>query len=143
MFESRLSTHSSGPIHILAISGSLRAASWNSTLVRALALLAPPALDVSVYGGLGDVPPFNPDDDVEPAPAAVADFRSRLRAVDAVVISTPEYAHGIPGTLKNALDWVVDSGIAGDPALSGVLVSALERLAVAAHQARESRLHQD
>lgn len=103
-------THPVGLIRILAISGSLRAASSNSTLLRALAALAPPELEVSVYGGLGELPPFNPDADVEPAPPGVADFRGRLRASDAVIISTPEYAHGIPGTLKNALDWIVGSG---------------------------------
>jgi NAD(P)H-dependent FMN reductase len=102
--------HADRLVRILAISGSLRTASSNKTLLRALAALAPAAVDVSIYGGLGDLPAFNPDDDVEPAPAAVSDFRRRLQSADALVISTPEYAHGIPGTLKNALDWVVGSG---------------------------------
>jgi chromate reductase, NAD(P)H dehydrogenase (quinone) len=97
-------------IRILAISGSLRAASSNRTLLQAVASLAPATVDVSIYAGLADLPPFNPDEDIEPAPPAVADFRRRLHAADAVVFSTPEYAHGIPGTLKNALDWVVSSG---------------------------------
>jgi len=56
------------------------------------------------------VPAFNPDDDVEPAPDVVADFRHRLHESDAVLISTPEYAHGVPGALKNALNWIVGSG---------------------------------
>lgn len=62
------------------------------------------------YEGLGDLPHFNPDLDVEPAPPAVGTFREQLRWADAVVISSPEYAHGVPGSLKNALDWVVGSG---------------------------------
>jgi len=95
---------------LLAISGSLREASTNTRLLRALALLAPSETSVAFYEALDDLPHFKPDLDVDPAPAAVALFREELRAADAVVISSPEYAHGVPGTLKNALDWVVSSG---------------------------------
>lgn len=98
------------PFHILAISGSLRAASSNSILLRAAVALAPPGVHVSLYQGLGDLPHFNPDLDTDAPPPAVADFRAALRAADAVLICSPEYAHGVPGTLKNALDWVVGSG---------------------------------
>ena len=95
---------------VLAISGSLRTASSNSALVQALTTLAAEMAHVSVYVGLGDLPPFNPDHDGEDPPLAVLDFRAALRACDAVVISSPEYAHGVPGVLKNALDWIVGSG---------------------------------
>ncbi len=104
---------------ILAVSGSLRAASSNSLLLQALAAAAPPELDVSIFEGIGDLPHFNPDLDPpeDPAPhPAVAEWRRHLRAADAVIFSTPEYAHGVPGVLKNALDWVVGSGeLVGKP----------------------------
>ena len=95
---------------ILAISGSLRIASTNTFLLNAAAALAPQNIRFVVYRGLGDLPHFNPDLDKEPAPAAVADFRSQLRKSAGVIISSPEYAHGVPGVLKNALDWLVASG---------------------------------
>ena len=95
---------------VLAISGSLRTASSNSALVQALTTLAAEMAQVSVYVGLGDLPPFNPDHDGDDAPLPVLEFRAALLACDAVVISSPEYAHGVPGVLKNALDWIVGSG---------------------------------
>jgi NAD(P)H-dependent FMN reductase len=97
-------------VRVLAVAGSLRAASSNQELVRALARLAPAGTEVDVYDRLGEIPPFSPDLDVEPAPPAVADFRARLRAADAVILCTPEYAFGMPGILKNALDWLISSG---------------------------------
>ncbi len=99
-----------GCIRVLAISGSLRRLSSNTALVGAVARLAPEIVDVSIYRGLADLPPFNPDIDDDRVPAAVASFRGSLQACDAVLISSPEYAHGVPGVLKNALDWVVSSG---------------------------------
>lgn len=99
-----------GNVRILAISGSLRQRSSNSALVEAVAKLAPAAVDVCIYTELEGLPPFNPDRDGDGAPAAVGRFRAALGACDAVVISSPEYAHGVPGVLKNALDWVVGSG---------------------------------
>jgi NAD(P)H-dependent FMN reductase/GNAT superfamily N-acetyltransferase len=97
-------------IRVLAISGSLRRASSNTALVCAATQVAPPGTNVSVYEGLGGLPAFNPDVDVEAAPSTVAEFRAALQAADAVLFSSPEYAHGVPGALKNALDWVVASG---------------------------------
>lgn len=97
-------------VRVLAISGSLRRASSNSALVGAVARLAPDTVEVSVYRELEGIPPFNPDLDGDNAPAAVTRFRAQLHACDAVLISSPEYAHGVPGVLKNALDWVVGSG---------------------------------
>ena len=99
-----------GPVRVLAISGSLRRASSNSALVGAAARLAPDTVETSIYRGLAGLPPFNPDLDGDPAPEAVTSFRARLQACDAVLISSPEYAHGVPGVVKNALDWVVGSG---------------------------------
>jgi NAD(P)H-dependent FMN reductase len=97
-------------VRVLAISGSLRHASSNSALVGAAARLAPVGVEIEIYGELGDIPPFNPDLDTEPAPAAVLRLRAALEASDAILISSPEYAHGVSGVLKNALDWVVSSG---------------------------------
>lgn len=100
-------------MRLLAISGSLRAASSNTALLRAAVRLAPEGVEVSLYEGPADLPHFNPDlDDLDAgtAPPPVMDFRSRLRASDGVLISSPEYAHGVPGALKNAIDWVVSSG---------------------------------
>src|SRR5262245_28185829 len=92
------------------MSGSLRRASSNSALVAAVARLAPATVEVSIYTELEDLPPFNPDRDGDNAPAEVARLRAALQRCDAVLISSPEYAHGVPGVLKNALDWVVGSG---------------------------------
>jgi chromate reductase len=99
-----------GSLRVVAISGSLRRSSSNTALVSAAARLAPESVDVSIYAELAELPPFNPDLDSDPAPAAVARFRAQLQTCDAVLISSPEYAHGVPGVLKNALDWVVGSG---------------------------------
>jgi len=91
---------------ILALSGSLRAASSNTAALRAAALLAPPGVEIEVYESLGALPHFNPDlEDSEPA--VVTDFRARVREADGLMISSPEYAHGVPGVMKNALDWLV------------------------------------
>jgi chromate reductase, NAD(P)H dehydrogenase (quinone) len=103
-------------MRILAISGSLRAVSSNTALLRAAAALAPEGVEVALYEGLGDLPHFNPDLDGDTVLPAVADLRARVRESDAVLISSPEYAHGVPGTLKNALDWLVGStDIVGKP----------------------------
>lgn len=97
-------------VRILAISGSLRRRSSNTALVGAVGRLAPDGVDVSIYGDLAGLPAFNPDLEGEGTPDAVTALRTRLRACDAVLISSPEYAHGVPGALKNALDWIVGSG---------------------------------
>jgi NAD(P)H-dependent FMN reductase len=97
-------------VRLLAISGSLRSDSSNSSLIRAVASLTPEAVDVHIFTGLADLPFFNPDLDVGLGPTAVAQFRQAIQGADAVLISSPEYAHGVPGVLKNALDWLVGSG---------------------------------
>ena len=95
-------------MHILAISGSLRAASHNSALLRAASRLAPADMVVDVFSGIGDLPLFNPDIEASDPPS-VARLRNCVISADAVVIASPEYAHGITGVMKNALDWVVGS----------------------------------
>jgi len=101
---------SAARVRILAISGSLRHASSNRALIEAAAQLAADPVEVVVYSPLEQIPPFNPDlDEVDP-PAAVVRFRAALQACDGVLISSPEYAHGVSGVMKNALDWGVGSG---------------------------------
>lgn len=98
-------------VKILAISGSLRSRSSNTEALKAAALVAPPGVRAVMYDGLRDLPPFNPDNDTAGAelPPAVHEFRTLIGAADAVLICSPEYAHGVPGSLKNALDWLVSS----------------------------------
>ncbi|MVM31299.1 flavoprotein [Spirosoma sp. HMF4905] len=94
----------------LAISGSLRAASTNTSLLRAIAELAPSTITVTLYDGLDNLPHFSPERDTDQAPEAVINLRTQLREADAVIICTPEYIHGMPGVLKNMLDWIASSG---------------------------------
>jgi NAD(P)H-dependent FMN reductase/RimJ/RimL family protein N-acetyltransferase len=98
----------STPLRILAIAGSLRARSTNLLLLETAALLASADLRLEIFPELGNIPLFNPDRN--DLPPAVATLRASIQAVDAIILSTPEYAHGLPGALKNALDWLV-SGI--------------------------------
>jgi chromate reductase len=92
-------------MRILAISGSLRRDSHNTTLLRAAAELLPPDVEVVIYESLAAIPNFN-EDDVGTRPAAAQDFWDAVDRVDGVLISTPEYNSSIPGVLKNALDWL-------------------------------------
>lgn len=90
-----------------AFSGSLRNTSLNSAVVRTTTRLCPPGVTMETYEGIGTLPFFHQDVESEQPPAEVLDVRSRLNAADAVLISSPEYAHGTSGVLKNALQWVV------------------------------------
>jgi NAD(P)H-dependent FMN reductase len=93
-------------MQLLALCGSLRAASINAALLRAFARLAPAGVGVAAFPSLGALPLFNPD--LEPAPpAAVRALHAAVAAADGLVLASPEYAHGITGTMKNALDWLV------------------------------------
>ncbi len=94
---------------ILAISGSLRAGSLNSAVLRLAAAVPLTGVQIRVYTGLADLPPFNPDQEGHEE-ASVLDLQKQLREADGVLIACPEYAHGLPGAFKNALDWVVASG---------------------------------
>lgn len=96
-------------MRILAISGSLREHSSNTRLLRAAQLLAPPDVTIDLYPDLGALPHFNPDLDEDQPPPIVAALRAEIGRSDALMICSPEYAHGVPGTLKNALDWLVAS----------------------------------
>jgi chromate reductase, NAD(P)H dehydrogenase (quinone) len=89
---------------ILGISGSLRDDSYNTLLLRAAADLL--GEDAVLYERLKEVPPYDADDDVHPAPAAVAEVRDLVAGADAVLFATPEYNSSVPGQLKNAIDWI-------------------------------------
>lgn len=92
----------------MAISGSLRPGSSNTSILHLLSSLSPSHVKLEIYEGLGDLPHFNPSMDLEP-PTPVLELRRRILEADGVLICTPEYAHGVPGVLKNALDWTVSS----------------------------------
>lgn len=107
-------------MRILAISGSLRRDSHNTTLLRAAAELLPPDVEVVIYENLAAIPNFN-EDDVPTRPTAAQDLWDAVAAADGVLISTPEYNSSIPGVLKNALDWLSrplqDSPLRNKPAV--------------------------
>jgi len=102
----------SPPTAILLVSGSLRGGSSNSALLRTATTLSVPGVITVLYRGMGELPHFNPDDDVpgEPLHPGVRDLRAQLAASDAVLFSTPEYAGALPGSFKNLLDWTVGGG---------------------------------
>jgi chromate reductase len=108
---------------VLAISGSLRAASYNTELLRAAAELAPEGIELELYEGLELVPPYNEDHDGDEPPAPVARLRERIADADAVLFATPEYNGSVPGVLKNAVDW--GSRPFGHAALWGKPVAAI------------------
>jgi chromate reductase, NAD(P)H dehydrogenase (quinone) len=121
-------------IQLLLVSGSLRAVSSNGAVLDAVTSLVPSHVRVARYDGLADLPAFNPDLDGEgavPSPP-VAHWRATVAAADAVVICSPEYAHGVPGALKNALDWLVSGPDV--PGLPVAVVNATTR----AHHAHDS-----
>ena len=93
-------------MRILGISGSLRKDSHNTALLRAAAELLPPGVELELFDGLRDVPPYDADQDAPElhAPGVIA-LKEAIDSADAVLIATPEYNHSIPGVLKNALDW--------------------------------------
>src|SRR5213593_1551316 len=92
-------------MRVLAISGSLRRDSHNTRLLRAAAEMMPPGVELELFDGLRDVPPYDADDDVEPAPEPVRRLRDAIASADAILIATPAYNSSIPGQLKNAIDW--------------------------------------
>ncbi|MFL5782336.1 MAG: NADPH-dependent FMN reductase [Thermoleophilaceae bacterium] len=92
-------------MRVLAIAGSLRPGSYNRKLLLAAGELLPDDVELDVYEELKAVPPYDEDDDVEPAPAAVARLRAAIAGADAILFATPEYNSSIPGQLKNAIDW--------------------------------------
>lgn len=122
-------------IKILAISGNLRAASLNTAAVHALAALAPAGVRVEVFPNLAFLPLFNPDFDREPLSQHVQNLRQAVDNEDVLIICSPEYAHGMTGALKNALDWLVGSpNFAGKPV---VVLNMSHRATHADAQTRE------
>jgi chromate reductase len=120
---------------ILAISGSLRQHSTNAALLTATKTIAPPDITVEIFEDLSVLPHFNPDLDHDQPPESVTRFRKAISDAQALVISTPEYAHGLPGVLKNALDWLVR-----DPDFGGKLVGLIYGSATEASHAHISLL---
>jgi len=115
-------------MHILAICGSLQAKSSNLTLLQLAAAKAPDGVQVELYDGLRDLPHFNPDltrDGDEHAPGAVLELRRAVARSDALLIAMPEYGHSLPGSLKNAIDWLIGTG-----ELEGKLVAITSAVAV-------------
>jgi NAD(P)H-dependent FMN reductase len=96
-------------MQFLTVSGSLRAKSSNASVLDALPLLAPAGVTITRYAGLDRLPPFNPDLEMTALPEPVAALRREVGAADGLVFSSPEYAHGIAGSFKNLLDWLVGS----------------------------------
>jgi NAD(P)H-dependent FMN reductase len=117
-----------GSLTLLAISGSLRSASSNTAALQAIRLLAPPNVTLVLFDGLGRLPHFNPDLDGDDKPAAVAAFRALVDHADGLLISSPEYARGVPGSLKNGLDWLV-----GGPEFPGKPVALINTSPRATH----------
>jgi chromate reductase len=115
---------------ILAISGSLGRRSSNTELLRATKQLCAGTWEIEIYEALRDIGPFDPDLDDDAAPPEVKDFRDQIRSADGVLISSPEYAHGVSGVLKNALDWTVSIGDLYDKPVAVFNASQLATIAI-------------
>jgi chromate reductase len=90
---------------VCGIAGSLRAGSHNRALLRAASELSPPGMEIRIFERLGDIPLFDADLEAKGEPAPVSALKKAIAEADAVLVATPEYNHGIPGVLKNAIDW--------------------------------------
>lgn len=97
-------------MRILAVCGSLQSQSKNLALLGTAARCVPPAVELVLFDGLGDLPHFNPDIEATATPDSVLRWRQALASSDAVLIACPEYGFSLPGVLKNAIDWVIGSG---------------------------------
>ena len=97
----------SRPLFLYALCGSQRQASTSRRLLEALQLACPDGITIEICDLIGDLPIFNPDDEGERTPPVVAKFAAKIAQADGLIVSCPEYAHGIPGGFKNALDWLV------------------------------------
>jgi NAD(P)H-dependent FMN reductase len=119
-------------MRFLAICGSLRAASTNRILLEAFARHAPQGIAVHMCEEIGNLPLFDPDRDGAHRPSAVNELARRVGEADGLIVASPEYAHGIPGPLKNALDWLVSgSEIPGKPVM--LVHASLRGLSVREH----------
>lgn len=94
---------------VIGVAGSLRHASVNQLFLRSMALIKPESVDFAIYGGLGNLPLFNPDRE-NSAGEEVERWRAELASADMLLLVSPEYAHGVSGVMKNALDWIVGGG---------------------------------
>jgi NAD(P)H-dependent FMN reductase len=122
-------------VRVLLISGSLRAGSTNTALLRTAQELGGNRVTARLYEGLASLPHFNPDDDYDPLHPAVAELRAQIRDADAILFCTPEYAGDMPGSFKNLLDWTVGGvEIEGKPA-AWINVSTSPGVAVGTHRA--------
>ena len=121
------------PRRVLCLCGSLRRVSSNRAALQAAQQLAAETLAFDLYEGLGTLPLFNPDDDVDPLPPPVLALREAVGRADALLIACPEYAHGVPGAFKNLLDWLV-----GSLEFPGKLVLLLNTAARGSHHAQEA-----
>jgi NAD(P)H-dependent FMN reductase len=122
-------------MNLLALSGSLRAGSFNTMALRELQKHAPEGVAVTLYDGIGALPHFNPDVESTALPEIAAGFRRQVAAAEGLVIACPEYAHGIPGSFKNALDWLV--GMPDFPGKPVMLVNTAPRAFHAQEQLQE------
>jgi NAD(P)H-dependent FMN reductase len=129
------------PIAILLVSGSLREGSTNTALLRTARAMTPEGVVTLLYEGMGDLPHFNPDDDVdgEPLPPAPAELRRLLDECDAILFCTPEYAGGLPGSFKNLLDWTVGGGTYEKP-VAWINAAGSPTRAAGAHESLRSVL---
>ncbi|MGS1012618.1 NADPH-dependent FMN reductase [Rhodanobacter sp. UC4450_H17] len=121
------------PRRVLCLCGSLRRVSSNRAALEAAHQLAAAPLELVLHDGLGALPPFNPDDEVDPLPPPVLALREAVGAADALLIACPEYAHGVPGAFKNLLDWLV-----GSLEFPGKPVLLLNTAARGSHHAQEA-----
>jgi chromate reductase, NAD(P)H dehydrogenase (quinone) len=120
-----MSVNGDGPVRILAISGSLRAGSSNTSILRSVVRMAPENVEIKIYEGLAEIPPFSPESDGLHSPQPVQYLRQLVKEADGVIICTPEYAFGVPGVLKNALDWTVSTGEFNEKPVSSISASPL------------------
>lgn len=105
------------PLEILGISGSLRGGSYNRKLLQEAVRMAPAGMSITLYDGLGSIPPYNEDVEAEGLPESVAHFKRLIAEADGILVATPEYNYSVTGVLKNAIDWA--SRPAGESPLEG------------------------
>ncbi|MDJ0323795.1 NADPH-dependent FMN reductase [Cryobacterium sp. PH31-AA6] len=111
-------------MRLLLVSGSTRKSSTNNATLATVRELAPAGSTAILYSGLSALPSFNPDDDRDPVPAAIAELREQISHADAMLFSTPEYAGTLPGSFKNLLDWTVGSEVVSGKPVAWINVAA-------------------
>lgn len=114
---------------IFAISGSTRKNSSNESILKFIQDKLAPAIDLEIFDGIDKLPHFNPDLDNENVPQAVKNFRESIQQADGVVICTPEYIFGLPGSLKNAIDWNVSTTVFSNKPVAIIVASASGKMA--------------